>query len=181
MESFYKDTTLQALGLVVQLRHDKGDCPSPSPIQLDFVVVDLSGIHLVNVRYCECHHLAGGSRSHIQLLRFQWFPCTVKRPQSAFTFDTLDTFHLITLQGKLSAYDFYQSLARKTDNTGLIKVKVSAVMQDRIFVAQCPSSEPLSAIFDCHPYLASPQSSQAGWPWTRPCRCRCNKARAMRN
>lgn len=113
------------LGLVVQLGHDGANCPSPSLVQVDFVVLDLSGLHLMNVRHCECHHLAGGSRHHTQFLRLQWFPSTVQRPRSAFTFDVLDTFHLMTLQGKLSAYDFYHSLVRKTDNTGLIKMKVS--------------------------------------------------------
>lgn len=31
----------------------------------------------------------------------------------------LEQFHLLTLQGKLTAYDYYQSLVKLTDNTGL--------------------------------------------------------------
>jgi len=46
------------------------------------------------------------------------------RPQSGFTFDVLNTFHLLTLQGKVSAYDFYSTLQHKTDNTRISDVKV---------------------------------------------------------
>lgn len=46
------------------------------------------------------------------------------RPKSGFTFDVLNTFHLLTLQGKVSAYDFYSTLQHKTDNTRTSDVKV---------------------------------------------------------
>jgi hypothetical protein len=90
------------------------------------VVVDGSGVHIVDISFCGCHHEDGASRSRVQLLRFGWFPATVTRPHTAFTFDLLDTFHLLTLQGKISAYDFYYSIANKTDNTGLLDVKVGS-------------------------------------------------------
>jgi len=51
-------------------------------------------------------------------------PASIDHPKSAFTFDVLDTFHLLTLQGKTSAYDYYYSLAHKSDNTGLQNLKV---------------------------------------------------------
>jgi hypothetical protein len=104
--TFYKHTTLQTLGLVSQLGHDGEKCPSPGTIQFNFMVLDISGLHLLDIRYCECHHLAGGSCNRVQLLRSEWFSSTVICPQSAFTFDVLNTFHLMTLQGKISAYDF---------------------------------------------------------------------------
>jgi hypothetical protein len=37
-------------------------------------------------------------------------------PRSAVTFSTLNLFHLLTLQGKVTAYDFYYSLVHQTDN-----------------------------------------------------------------
>lgn len=43
----------------------------------------------------------------------------MERPNSAFTFDVLNTFQLLNLQGKLSAHDFYQALVHKTDNLGI--------------------------------------------------------------
>jgi CxC2 like cysteine cluster associated with KDZ transposases len=87
-------------------------------------VIDTSGIHQVNIRYCNCHHSIGGSQHFIQLLRFSCLPATVCRPQTACTFDALASFHVITLQGKLSAFDFYHALMRKTDGTGIHDVKV---------------------------------------------------------
>jgi hypothetical protein len=40
----------------------------------------------------------------------------------------LNSFHLLTLQGKTSAYDFYLSIARKSDNTGTVDVKVYLIL-----------------------------------------------------
>ncbi len=40
------------------------------------------------------------------------------------TFNILDMFHLLTLQGKVSAYKFYSTLQHKTDNTGISDTKV---------------------------------------------------------
>lgn len=122
---FYEKTSLQSLGLVIQLGHDGPSCPSPGSVHKDFIVVDLSGIHTVNVQFCECHNAPEDHASYIQLLRFCYFPSTIAKPQSAFTFDLLNTFHLLTLQGKVSAYDLYCTLQKKTDNTGLSDTKVS--------------------------------------------------------
>ena len=123
--TFYEKIALKDLGLCIQLGHDGQSCQSPSTVHYNFVVVDVSGIHLVNIQYCQCHQNIGGSLPRIQLLRFQWFPTSLTRPCTAFTFDVLDTFHHITLQGKLSAYDFYRSLLNKTDGTGILVLKVS--------------------------------------------------------
>jgi hypothetical protein len=120
---FYDDTTLQSLGLVLQLGHGGFSCPNPGLIQR-LTIVDISGIHEISLRYCECHQATGGSRPHVQLLRARLFPSTVIFPRKAFTFDVLDTFHLMTLQGKISAYDFYTTLSHKSDNTGLHDIKV---------------------------------------------------------
>ncbi|TFY75163.1 hypothetical protein EWM64_g8848 [Hericium alpestre] len=40
----------------------------------------------------------------------------------AFTFDLLDMFHQLTLQGKINMYDFFLAIEHKTDNTGLFKL-----------------------------------------------------------
>jgi hypothetical protein len=49
----------------------------------------------------------------------------VLRPKTVFTFDLLDTYHKISLQGKLNLYDFYNAIMQKTDNHGSSKTKVS--------------------------------------------------------
>ena len=86
-------------------------------------VVDLSGHHVVCVRFCKCSK-SGFLENYRQFLRTDWYPATVRRPQTAFTFDLLDTYHKISLQGKLNLYDFYNAIMQKTDNHGSSKVVV---------------------------------------------------------
>lgn len=105
------------LGLRIQLGHDGGTCKKPVPAPKNFVVVDTSGFHSVSIDFCACNETRISSQPAVQLLRARLFPASVARPQTAFTFDVLDTFHEVTLQGKLTAYDFYYALLHKTDNT----------------------------------------------------------------
>jgi len=117
--------SLKIVGLIVQLGHNSAQCPAPSDVQKDFVVVHSSGIHILSIQFCGCHHLSSASHPHIQLLHTSWFPSSIHCPHSAFTLDVLASFHLLTLQGKTSAYNFYLSIAHKTDNTGVINIKVN--------------------------------------------------------
>ena len=119
--SYFADFTLQQLGLYVHLGHEFPSCPYADPAIRDFTVVDVSGIHTVNLHFCGC---VGAPHHCLQLLAASWFPASLDRPQTAFTFDVLDTFQLINLQGKTSAYDFYYSLDHKTDNTGALGIQV---------------------------------------------------------
>ncbi|EMD32328.1 hypothetical protein CERSUDRAFT_68683 [Gelatoporia subvermispora B] len=114
--------TLKSLGLRVQLGHPPGSkCISPSRAHNDdFTVIDSSGIHPVGLDFCGC----GRAHSHsIQLLRFRWFPATSSNPRSAATFRVLETFQLLSLQSKISGWEFYQTLEHITDNTGSSDVK----------------------------------------------------------
>ena len=88
------------------------------------MVFDTSGIHAVNVDYCDCPGDNPLDR-RTQLLRQGWFPVTFSRPNTVFTFDCLDTFHEHTLQGKGNLYDFYNLLLRKTDNANVSDTVVS--------------------------------------------------------
>ena len=88
------------------------------------MVFDTSGIHSVNIDYCECPKDDALDR-RTQLLRQCWFPATFTRPNTAFTFDCLDMFHEHTLQGKGNLYDFYHLLLRKTDNANVSDTIVS--------------------------------------------------------
>ncbi len=44
---------------------------------------------------------------------------TAEHPNTAVTFDALEFFHLLTLQAKLTFYDFYETLMKRIDNSGL--------------------------------------------------------------
>ena len=57
-----------------------------------------------------------------------WFPATLARPQTIFTFDCLETFHELTLQGKTSLYDYYNTLLRRSDNANLLNPVVSLIL-----------------------------------------------------
>jgi len=118
---------LKLLGIKVFLGHCGEPCKIGGEAIQDFVIVDINGIHLVDVQFCGCYETAGASHPCIQLLRSGLFPATYTHPLSAFSYDILDTFHLLTLQGKISAYDFYISITRKTDNTGTLNIKVCFV------------------------------------------------------
>lgn len=122
-DGFFKRTTLEGLGLVINLGHSGDFCPSPAETRR-MLVIDLSGHHTVCVRFCKCSK-NGFLENYRQLLRVGWYPASVLRPQTVFTFDLLDTYHKILLQGKLNLYDFYNAITQKTDNHGSSKLKVS--------------------------------------------------------
>ncbi|KAJ7817081.1 hypothetical protein B0H13DRAFT_2242339 [Mycena leptocephala] len=81
----------------------------------NFVVVDTYGLHEVDLYYCGC---GKGQSFPVQLLRIKWLPSTGKRPRTAATFNVLRRYHLLSLESKCSMGEFYQSLARQTNNTG---------------------------------------------------------------
>ncbi|PPQ76961.1 hypothetical protein CVT24_009371 [Panaeolus cyanescens] len=111
---FFEKAGLSELGLRVQLGHDGLPCSLPQEGPADFLVFDLNGVHHVNVDFCGCPHSQTTQRWQ-QLLRTKWFPSTILRPKTAFTFDCLDTFHKLTLQGKGNIYDFYHTILHKHD------------------------------------------------------------------
>ena len=71
------------------------------------VVVDISGVHQLQVGWCQC---SVASDHHIQLLRSRLFPASVKRPSTAFTFAVLDYFHIDAVECKISASSFFSKL-----------------------------------------------------------------------
>ncbi|KAJ7735302.1 hypothetical protein B0H14DRAFT_3097623 [Mycena olivaceomarginata] len=66
---------------------------------------------------------AGEGITTVQLLRAQLWPATTTSPKTAATFAVLRQYQLLSFESKCSALEFYQSLARQTDNLGLKKGK----------------------------------------------------------
>lgn len=120
--NFFENSTLESLGLVVNIAHSPGICPVCPNTQRIFVV-DLSGYHFVRVWFCACSHTSF-LEPFRQLLRIRWYPASTRRPKTVFTFDLLDLYHKISMQGKLNLYDFYTAIMQRTDNRGHAKVKV---------------------------------------------------------
>jgi hypothetical protein len=117
--TFWQSVALLDLGLSVQLGHNGAACSAPVAFEAPLTVYHTNGAHSVRVLYCGCGEPVGGYLYPNQLLRSSWFPASLTRPRTAFTFAVLKHFHHLTLQGKTTAYDFYNSLVHETDNTGI--------------------------------------------------------------
>ncbi|KAK0220577.1 hypothetical protein IW262DRAFT_1448720 [Armillaria fumosa] len=108
--------TLKAIGLCVQLNHQSLQCPVPVPCHVKLQILHTMGIHDVAVDYCGCERQIP---QHIQLLRRGWYPASQQVVKTCATFRLLEMFHLLSLVSKTSTYDFYRTLERMSDNTGL--------------------------------------------------------------
>ncbi|KAF8884033.1 hypothetical protein BD779DRAFT_1538459 [Infundibulicybe gibba] len=108
---------LKDLGLRIQLGHPIGQpCTNPKcSFNNEFVVVDTNGIHQISLDFCNCQT---SEPSYVQLLRSRLFPATASDPKTAATFHTLEYFQLLSFMSKVSAFEFYNMMARRTDNTG---------------------------------------------------------------
>ncbi|KAJ7276586.1 hypothetical protein C8J57DRAFT_1061539, partial [Mycena rebaudengoi] len=116
--TYFHHKTLKEVGLRIQLGHWAGraECDAPKPASADaFVVIHEYGVEEVALDYCGC----GGGSPTVQLLRAGLYPATTTNPRTAATFGLLRRFHLMSFESKCSAYEFYHSLARDADNTGL--------------------------------------------------------------
>ncbi|KAF7313390.1 CxC2 domain-containing protein [Mycena chlorophos] len=96
---YFKRISLQSLGLRIQLGHPPREtCSIPRSTSTNFTVIHTNGIHT--------------------LLRRRWYPATVDQPNTCATFSCLDTAQTLSLQAKISTYDYYASLEWLTDGSG---------------------------------------------------------------
>ena len=75
------------------------------------VIINTLGVHQLRISWCQC---STAEEPHIQLLRNRFFPASVKRPSTAFTFSLLDYFHIDSVECKTSALSFFSKLRRLT-------------------------------------------------------------------
>jgi hypothetical protein len=130
---YFVPVSLKKLGLRVQLGHPAGEyCLLPQKaFNDDFTLIHTNGIHEIGLDYCGCET----AERHVkQLLRTAWFPATSTDPRTAATFTILEQYHLLSFESKASGYEFYHSLARLTDNTGLRPRKVCLTRQYNIYL-----------------------------------------------
>ncbi|KAL6299003.1 hypothetical protein BKA93DRAFT_820101 [Sparassis latifolia] len=114
---FERDSLIR-LGLRIQLGRTIGErCCLPVRATADnFLILDTNGIHEVGLDSCDCEM----AEIHTtQLLQARLFPATLTNPKTAATFALCQFAHLLSTQSKMSGYEFYQSLARLTDNTSV--------------------------------------------------------------
>ncbi len=116
--SFFKKISLGDLGLVIQLGHKLGQTCQISAVVCSFVVIDVDGIHTVQMSFCECTRNVELAR-YRQLLRSRLWPAMTIYLQTAATFRILNLFQVLSFMSKASAYEFYHTLACLSDNSGL--------------------------------------------------------------
>ncbi|KAK0214509.1 hypothetical protein IW262DRAFT_1450145 [Armillaria fumosa] len=83
---------IEDMGLKVQLGHPFGKtCPYPQASGRQVMIIDVEGIHQLDVWFCRCHQM---TPLYIQML------------------------HMMSFMLKVSGYEYYQSLACLPNNTG---------------------------------------------------------------
>ncbi|KAG2355521.1 hypothetical protein BDR07DRAFT_1453748 [Suillus spraguei] len=115
---YFEDTTLKYLGLRIQLGHPVGErCFNQSKaFDDDFVILDINHVHEVALDFCKC----SCAQSHTtQIFQARLYPATSSNPKSAATFRVLQHFQMLTFESKASTFEYWQTLARLTDNTGI--------------------------------------------------------------
>lgn len=126
-DNFFDDIELSTLGITLHMGHRGQPCPAfiaGRHSDVRTVVFHTSGWSYQSVRYCVC----STTPKHLQLLEASLFPATASDPRTLFAMDFLNVFHILTLQGKVSLHDFYQSICRLTDNMGRRPVMVRLVL-----------------------------------------------------
>lgn len=113
---------------MLQVGHPERDqCQAPDVGPEGCLVLHTNGFHPVAVLFCGCSKIGYVGNHSQQLLRLELYDATLTSPTTFCTLSLLEHFHTLTLQSKLTTYDFYMMLEQLTDITGLAKryVRVS--------------------------------------------------------
>lgn len=163
MGSYFKRQDLSETDFVLSLGHEGCICPHvlSKTKTSSFSVTHVNGIHKVKLQYCFC---PGSKDMGEQLLNARLFPATWKKPQSTFTWQVLEDWHLDTLTSKKSSYDYVKKLRRLTNNASVHQVMVSLYFLPSLV---CPSPQlPSGSLPRVHvrlPYMAILEDVQASW------------------
>ncbi|KAJ7615940.1 hypothetical protein FB45DRAFT_841586 [Roridomyces roridus] len=126
-KGFLERRDISALGHAITFGHYGSDCCVTSPEDAKtMIIVDVTGIHTTSVIFCRHDHAFSKhnpddrSASWDQvglLLDAGLFPCSYANPRTAITFECLKMFEMLSMEGKLSNYDFAVSLRRLSNNS----------------------------------------------------------------
>ena len=135
-------------------------CLSPSrPYAGTFTVLDINGVHEVQLQFCDCE---SKQNLFLQVLRFGWFPATVKFPRTAITLRALKFFHILSFEAKTTVFEFSNTLRRITDNTGTMIVRVRTLLATgrAHTLSVYYLSGLLSEHVTCHTQISTSQNAQ---------------------
>lgn len=124
-DGFFQPRTTRDLGLTYQLGHYNGEeCPwvRLSRPSKGFVVLHNNGLHIIDIDFCGC---TSAPSEVDQLIDIGWYPATSKEPATAASLSLLRRFHKLNLQGRVPAYNFYNTLVQLTNTAGLRKLPVN--------------------------------------------------------
>ena len=96
----------------------------------NLIIVSSTGIFKRKVKWCCCPN---GPEPFVQLLRYKLFPASFKRPETAFTYEVLDHFHLDALECKTAAMNFMSKIVCVSNEAfpGIIPVRISVYLMLR--------------------------------------------------
>ena len=122
-DGFFNRASLYSLRFVCHLGHEGDACPMDSQPH-NLLIVDISGWHKLQVKFCTCGANPLSHERYCQLLQMHWYLASFNRPQTVFSFNLLETYYKVTLQGKRNLYNFYLAIMHKSDNQGRSKPMV---------------------------------------------------------
>ncbi|CAG8651510.1 606_t:CDS:10, partial [Acaulospora colombiana] len=109
--SFFEGASCASLGLELSIPHRDGTPCCRQKRRPNFTVIHSNGFHQLCVNQCIC---PGSLSFDLQLLQLRLFPASVQSPRTAFTFEALNYFRIIHLEGQISSHAFTQALERLT-------------------------------------------------------------------
>lgn len=170
----FEQTTLAELGFVLRLGHYGHICPALTTSEVErkisrVTVVDSNGLQDVRVQYCDCTHPEAFTTTSrpLQLWSSGLWPSTYERTRTAFSHQSLRYFHHLTMQSKVSAYDYIKTLERLTDNRFVSEVKVCGISFKHVkSLIRLIGS--VSGVYDSQPSIRIPPITKVVWSecWT---------------
>ncbi|KAH9983732.1 hypothetical protein BJV77DRAFT_966605 [Russula vinacea] len=140
---YFAKTTLHDQGYILHLDHHGGMCPDTEDPWLDVEetlpgmdnvdllqdgieeqtknvledglvnIVHTTGVFKHKVRWCQCQSAPDKT---VQLFELRLFPASDRQPETAFTFDVLEHFHIDAMECKTAAASFIKKLRHLTNN-----------------------------------------------------------------
>lgn len=153
--------SLGELGLDLYCGHGGSRCHrSTGLLTHKMQIVDGNGTFQFVVYECECEESAGSFAE--QLFASGLFPATHKRPKTAFTFQCLKDFQTMNFTAKVSLWDYFTGVKRRSNGVQPHTVKVSsAVAGDALSSADLPFLVLVQAVSCGNPAMEASASNEA--------------------
>ena len=97
----------------VNIVEGDNDAPTMDYTEGIINIVHITGIFRQNIQWCHC---AGAEDKAMQLFQVGLFPASFHRPETAYTFDVLNYFHIDAMECKTPAASFIRKVRRLTNN-----------------------------------------------------------------